>query len=134
METDGKGCSTKEKVWIFSQRIFLLGLIAGATWGSLVVKEAVSSNPRFQLANWTLEFGEFPDWVTPEIATEIETIQMQALHGSDSTNQSVLSRGILAEIREELLQNSWIAAIPNIQLLYPGMGGGGVLCVRRAYS
>lgn len=113
-----------KKAQVVGFRVLLAVLVMVVTWGSLEIKKQVLQDPRLQFSRWHLEFGAFPEWVTPEIRAEIETLGSGSVLGvSDgaTAGPTVLERGLLGKARDELLANPWVASVEEIRLRYPGV-------------
>ncbi len=102
-------------------RVVLFVLVTVVIWGSSEIRERVERQPRFRLGTWTLEFGEFPSWVSPTIRAEIEEVRDRVL----LRDVTVFDRGVLASVREQLLANPWIDSVASIGLRYPGIDDNG---------
>ena len=117
-----------ERLQLIGQRVFLVAFLAFLTWGSLQVQRSVRNDERYGVANWKLHFGTFPDWVTPDIRQEIESLGMQVPDNPavDITNVgdlTVFEPGLFDHIRNSLLEHPWVRSIPSIRLQYPGLAG-----------
>jgi hypothetical protein len=113
------------RAWFCALRAAAFAAIGAAAWYSMEIRSAVLRDPGLRLSGWSLEFGEFPSWVSPEIRHEIEAINRSAILGPRAGGESILKKRLLAEVRSELLANSWVRAVRSIRLIYPGIDGSG---------
>ncbi len=102
-------------------RFGLIVGVAGLTFFSLEVEREVQDDPRFQLKNWNFEFGQFPEWVTPRIQADIESIRFNGLIGPEAEEGHIFQENLLARLRERLAQNSWIQVVNELKIRYPGI-------------
>jgi hypothetical protein len=117
------------------RRLFFFFSILGVIWGSLEIKRTVESDSRFRMSRWSLNIPAYPDWVTPEIQTEIEAIGNIGSRQLETAGKSpgmplpdrtltIFKHKVLAELRQELLANSWIRSVPRLAFNYPGWPSG----------
>ena len=83
-------------------------------WLAVSIKHDVRSDARFLLANWYLQPGRLPAWVTPEIRSRI--MEDFSLGKSDL---SLFDQGVLSSLKEALEQSHWIREVLDIRLVYP---------------
>lgn len=106
-------------------RLSLVVGIAALTYLSLEVEKEVHEDPRFQLRHWTFEFGEYPDWVSPRIREEIESVRYNGLVGPGAGEGHIFQENLLARLRERLEENPWIHEVRNLEIRFPGVDATG---------
>jgi hypothetical protein len=99
--------------WAAGALFGLLVLLAVA--GSAKVRQSLWSDARFHLANWDLDVGELPDWVTPEIRDDLVGVSL----GAEDERLSLFEPRVLDKVRAALEELSWIAAVKTIGIRYP---------------
>ncbi len=57
----------------------LAAALAATIWASLRVRDYVQRDERYWIGDWPVELGELPEWVTPEIRAEIESVRLPDL-------------------------------------------------------
>lgn len=94
-----------------------LGFLLGAglfIWLAVSVKHDVRSEDRFLLANWDLQPGPLPAWVTPEIRGQI-----MGDFSLGKTSLSLFDQDVLGSIKSALEESHWIREVFDIRLVYP---------------
>ena len=104
-------------------RVLFLVVLVGAVFGSIEVQRRIRGDDRFFLETWRLETGSLPEWVTPDIRSEIEGIRLSG----DGAPLSLFSPGVLARVREALERTTWIKKVAAVQVRYPTFERPGVL-------
>ena len=103
-------------------RGLLLGLVAAAIWGSLEIRRRVREDERFHVDRWSIEVGDLPPWVTPEIRGVLESIPLV----SPSERLSLFERGVLNRLKSAMESSPWVGRVIGIGLKYPTFTRGGV--------
>lgn len=92
--------------------------------GSVKVRQSLWSDERFHLANWQLDVGELPDWVTPDIRDELVGVRLCA----GNERLSLFEAGVLDRVKTALEELSWTAVVKTLGIRYPsGEESGSVL-------
>ena len=115
----------------WATRAALVALVIGLVWGSIVVRDRVRSEPRFDLARWRVSLGELPPWAPPGMREEIAAVE--PLGGPFfSSEESVASAeeertglltvftpGVLQVIRDRFLTCAWVKDVGRVRLRFP---------------
>ena len=100
---------------LWAARVALVIAIGVAVWGSFRIRSHVRGDSRFAMAEWSIQFGKLPDWVTPEIRDDLEDVDLGALVG-DGT---LFDAGVLDVVREGIEVSPWVRKVDKIDLAYP---------------
>lgn len=107
----------------------VLGIVAVGfgIWGSMRIRDEVRADDRFRLETWELAIDDLPDWVTPEIATQISELP-EGITG----RTSLFDRGVLLDLRAALESSPWIEKVVDVDLAYPTTSRAGEVRARLA--
>jgi hypothetical protein len=89
------------------------------------VRDRVREDPRFCLGSWSIALGALPEWVTPEIRSELERIDL----GGEEGSPSLFDGGALDRVKERLERSPWVREVSRIRLRYPTFEAAGVIDV-----
>lgn len=95
----------------WARRAFVATLAAGALAGSWEVRKRVGEDPGYYVDQWRLEAAGLPQWVTPEIRSEIESLDL-----GGGERLYLFDGGVLRKIRRSLEACPWIAEVTDIRL------------------
>ena len=94
--------------------VFALGCLV-VIWGSLEIRSRVRGDDRMHVEGWGLVLRDLPPWVTPEIASDLESVNL--VHPERAVN--VLDRDATASVRERLEASPWVRTVKELELRYP---------------
>ena len=93
----------------------VLVVLGGLVWAALEARKRVQDDERFFFDQWTLELGELPWWVTPEIEGDLRDA-----YGSEARERiSLFDDGALDDLRMRLERSPWVHSATDIELVYP---------------
>jgi hypothetical protein len=104
----------------------LAAVLAGAVLGALEVKREVEASERFFLDGWSLDLGELPEWVTPEIEAQLGAIDL----GAAGERLSLFQKGVLRRLGERLESSPWVRAVTRLKIFYPTPRRPGIIDAR----
>ncbi len=93
------------------RRAGFAALAAGALVGSWEIRKWVGEDPCYYLDDWGIEAVGLPGWVTPEIRSEIESVELGA-----GERLHLFDPGVFRKIRRSLESCPWIAEVTDIRL------------------
>jgi hypothetical protein len=89
-----------------------IGLVV---WGAGAARERVQGDERFFFDQWTLEIGDLPWWVTPEIEKDL-----QAAYRFDTDERiSLFDEGAIDTLRRTFEKSPWVRSAMDIEFVYP---------------
>lgn len=103
----------------------LVGVIIFSVFGSLHIRKHVVGEPRYEYANWQIEFVALPTWVTPEIRNKLEGVDLS----DEETNLTLFDRGVLDLVKARFEASPWVRSVEGIALSYPTATVAGVIGV-----
>ncbi len=108
-----------DRIFAWGVKIGLLGLVGLLVWGSLEIRSRVQAEPRFNLLDWHISLGKLPDWAPWELQMELEELR---IGGTPEEPLTIFSPQVLAKVRHQILECSWIRSVRWIRLRAPGIG------------
>jgi hypothetical protein len=88
-----------------------------AVWGAFEAKRRVEADPRFYFDSWSVELGDLPRWVTPEIKNDL--LAAVEPHGSHGARLGLVSADAAEAVRGTIGRSPWVRAVTDLELVYP---------------
>ncbi len=93
--------------------VLAVASVIAAVWGSVEVRRHVGSQPRYSIEDWQVGLSELPDWVTPEIQSQVESTDLSGV------GLTLFNRGVLDVVRERFETNAWVERVESVDVVYP---------------